>query len=66
MSRLDDWILSHPPEPPDEALHEACEGEGCQECGHTGIDPVWASEAAEQERLADEAMYEAHLRDWSE
>lgn len=59
----DSWRTSGPPEPlepPEEAYHAACQGEGCEGCDN-GIDRDWMRAAAAAEREADEALYEAYL-----
>ena len=67
MQNLDRWITGnygmdqYRDDLPEDAYHAACEGEGCEACGNTGIDPLKAKEYEEQAKAESDAMYEAYL-----
>jgi len=46
---------------PEEAYHDLCEGQGCEGCGGTGIDPVKEAEYIAAAKAEADGQYEAWL-----
>ena len=60
LRSYDRWLTT-PPEPPEEAYHKPCDGEGCEGCDGTGLDPVKMAEYEAAQREENDALYEAYL-----